>query len=92
MGHEHEIEIREALAGLRRELHGAEDNGQVLKSVEKAGELYLRGVGMYLKDRHVGNKIIGGVMAAATPFTLPLAVVTSALEATLFKEPKKKSE
>lgn len=92
MGHEHEMEINEALAGPRRQLSEAQVSGQVLKSAEKATRLCLRGVGVYLRDRHVGNKVLGGVMATAMPVLLPFAVGTSVLEAALYKKPKKKDE
>lgn len=50
------------------------------------------GSGVYLRDRHVGNKVLGGVMATAMPVLLPFAVGTSVLEAALYKKPKKKDE
>lgn len=92
MGHEHEIEIDETLAGPRRELSEAQESGQVLKSAEKASRLYLKAVGAYLRDKHVGNKALGVWFAASTPALLPFAIGSSALEAALYKKPKKKTE
>ena len=93
MSHEQEIGIDEVLAGPRKELSEAQVSGQVLKSAEKASRLYLKAVGVYLRDRHVGNKALGAVLAAATPIGLPFGVFTSSLEAALlYKKPKKKTE
>jgi hypothetical protein len=92
MSHEQEIGINEALAGLRRELSEAQESGQVLKSAGGAAKLCLKEIEVCLKDRHVGKKALGVVLAPIMAALSPIAIGGSALGAAFNKEAKKKTE